>query len=296
MADNIGVRPSTTTGSVSVATDDIGGVHYPVYKNGFGPDGSYSGVTQTLPLPSDSIMVNVARGLVSGAQPFGSYGKRIASGAESNVILWPNGTFSIPSSSGVQMSLVSTNAADDETGANIRTIEIHYLDINLAQQSEILTLQGLTPVTTTATDIRFINCMHVHTFGTSAYAAGNITASNGGTTYSEIATGQLRCSSSARMIPAGYKCYVAGAVAGAVSGTASAGVVIQLVASELDANQYVDPLIMFPQGGIGLQDATAAFNFPVPYSFSAGTVIALNITTDKAAIIAGSWYGWIEPV
>jgi len=30
--DNIGVRPSTTTGSVSVATDDEGGVHYPLYK------------------------------------------------------------------------------------------------------------------------------------------------------------------------------------------------------------------------------------------------------------------------
>ena len=31
MADNIGVRPSTTTGSVNVATNERGGVHYPVY-------------------------------------------------------------------------------------------------------------------------------------------------------------------------------------------------------------------------------------------------------------------------
>lgn len=296
MADNIGVRPSTTTGSVSVATDDIGGIHYPEYKTGFGPDGTYTPVTQLAPLPSDSIMVNVARGLVTGAQPYGSYGKRTTSGAETNQILWPNGTFTIPSSSGVQMTLVSTSANDDETGTNIREVEIHYLDANLAQQSEIVTLQGLTPVTTTATNIRFINCMHVHTFGTTAYAAGDITASNGGTTYSEISTGELRCSSSARMIPAGKKCYVAGAVAGAVSGTAAAGVVIQLVGSELDSNQYVDPLIMFPHGGIGLQDTTAAFNFPVPFPFSAGSVVALSITTDKAAIVAGSWYGWLESI
>lgn len=261
-----------------------------------GDNTGHSKVTRNNRLPVDSIMVDVARGLIPGAKPIGSYGKRTATSGESNRVIWPNGVFTLPSAAGVQMSIVSTSANDDAAGSNIRIIEIHYLDDNLIEQSEFVTMDGITPVLTTATNIRFINCMHVHTYGTTPYAAGTITASNGGKTYSQISTGNLRCTSSARMIPAGKVCYVGGAVGGAVSGTAAAGVFMNIVATELDENQYVDPLILFPHGGIGIQDSSVSFIFPVPLKFSAGTVIALNMTTDKAAIVGGSWFGWLEDV
>jgi len=261
-----------------------------------GEDTSSVKVTRNNRLPVDSYMLDVARGKISSASAYGSYGKREASGAETNQVIWPAGTFSLPDSAGVQMSIVSTDAADDSAGTNIRKIELHYLDANLIEQTEIITLDGLTPVLTTATDIRFINCMHVHEYGTDPYAAGDISASNGGITYSLISADELRCSSSARMIPANKKAFVAGAVGGAVSGTAAAGVFMQLVATELDAFQYVEPMILFPHGGIGMQDTSIAYNFPVPLKFSAGTVIALSLTTDKAAIVGGSWFGWIEDV
>lgn len=251
-------------------------------------------VSEMSPSNISDYMMSVARGRIPNTTPYGSYGKRTSTGAETNRVIWPNGIFTLPPATGVQMSLVSTDAADAAAGTNIQTIEIHYLDANLIEQSEFVTLQGLTPVLTVATDIRFINCIHVHTFGTSPYAAGNITASNGGVTYSQISTNELRCTSSARMVPSGKVCYVAGAVAGAVSGTASSGVFIQLVASELDVIQYVDPMILFPQSGIGLQDTSTSFNFPVPQKFSAGTVIALQMTTDKTATVGASWFGWLE--
>lgn len=247
-------------------------------------------------VPTEEYLIDVARGKINGAVPIASYGKRTTTGAETNRVIWPNGIFSIPPAAGVQMSLASTSVNDSSAGTNIRTVEMHYLDANLLEQTEIITLNGTTPVLTVATDIRFINCLHVVTFGTSAYAAGDITASNGGTTYSQISTGYLRCTSSARMVPAGKKCFVDGAVAGTVSATADAGVFIDLVASELDANQYLDPLILFPQSGIGLQNSSVTFTFPVPPVFSAGTVIALSASTDKAAIIGASWYGWLEDI
>ena len=50
MADNIGVRPSTTTGSVNVATDEVDGVHYPVYKIAVGEDGAATPVGENDPL------------------------------------------------------------------------------------------------------------------------------------------------------------------------------------------------------------------------------------------------------
>lgn len=55
MADNIGVRPSTTTGSVNVATDDIGGVHYPIYKQAYGSDGEAISVDLATPLPVTTV-------------------------------------------------------------------------------------------------------------------------------------------------------------------------------------------------------------------------------------------------
>jgi len=279
VSGNVYVRPATENNRQLVATNQIGtqdlAVHYPVY---------------------DTFETQVARGNVQGAYPFGSYGKRTATGAETNRIIWPDGTFTLPAAAGVQMTLVSTSANDAAAGTNIRKVELHYLDADLAPQSEIIELNGLTNVTTVATDIRFIQCLHVHTYGTSPYAAGTITAKNAGTTYSQISTGELRCSSSARMVPFGKKCFVSGAVAGAVSGTAAAGVFIQIVATELDTFQYTNPMILFPHGGIGLQDTSVTFNFPVPLVFNAGTVIALSMSTDKAAIVGASWFGWLEDV
>jgi len=192
------------------------------------------------------------------------------------------------------MTIESTDANDSAAGTHAQKLEMHYLDSGLNAKTEIITMGGLTPVLTTAIDVRFINCLHVHGIGTVAQAAGDITASNGGSTYGQIAQGEVRCTSSMRMIPAGKVCYVAGVVGGAVSGTAAAKVILKIVGSELDAFQYVDPLILFPYGGVAVQDTSETFNFPVPLRFSAGTVVGLVLTTDKAAIITASWFGWLE--
>lgn len=240
-------------------------------------------------------LVEVSRGNIPGSKPAGSYGERTTAGPETNRVIWPNGVFTLPPAAGVQMSIVSTNAADDLTGTNVRKVEIHYLDADLNEQAEIVDMDGTTPVLTTATDIRFINCLHIHEYGTVAQAAGDITASNGGTIYSQISTGEVRCSSSARMVPAGKKIFVMGAVAGSVSGTAAAGTVVRIVASELDNHIYTgNQFMLVSQGSIGIQDGSEAFNFLVPFPFNAGTVIALTLTTDKAATISGSWFGWEE--
>jgi hypothetical protein len=42
MPDNVNVKPSTDATAVSVATDDVDGVHYPIYKLAIGADGSAS--------------------------------------------------------------------------------------------------------------------------------------------------------------------------------------------------------------------------------------------------------------
>jgi hypothetical protein len=275
MPDNINVEPSGKHHAVKVATDVIGDVHYPVYID---------------------FMTQISKGTIAGVQPFFAYGQRTAAAAETNRVVWPNGPFEIPPVAGVQMSVVSTSANDDLTGTHAQILELHYLDGSLNEQTEFIEMDGLTPVLTTATDIRFINCMHVHQVGGAAtnFAEGDILASNGGTTYAQIAAGEVRCTSSARMVPAGKCAYISGAIGGAASGTASTSVVLRLVASELDIYQYVDPLVLYPYGGIGIQDNSATYNFPSPLRFTEGTVIAITATTDKAAEITASWFGWLE--
>jgi hypothetical protein len=253
-------------------------------------------VTPLERFPVDDMGNDVARGKVPGAEPIGAFGYREASAGETNRVIWPNGVFTLPPVTGVQMSIVSTSANDGITGSHAQKLELHYLDDDLNPQIEFIETDGLTPVLTTATNIRFINCLHIHQIGTVAAAAGDITASNGGTDYAEIAQGEVRCTSSARMIPKGKVCYVKGIVGGAVSGTAAAKVIMKMVASELDAFQYIDPLILFPYAGVAVQDTSETFVLPIPLRFSAGSVVALTLTSDKVAIVTGSWFGWLEDV
>ena len=48
---NIPVNPATASGKVKVATDEVGDVHYPIYKSAYGADGEVTIVDSDNPLP-----------------------------------------------------------------------------------------------------------------------------------------------------------------------------------------------------------------------------------------------------
>lgn len=237
---------------------------------------------------------NIARGKAPGSSPFGSFGVRATAG-EANWPVWPNGPVVTLPQLGAQMTIVSTSANDSAAGSNVRSIEIHYLDRNLDPKEETVIMAGLTPVLTVADDIRWIQCMHLTTFGATASAAGIITAKYGADTFSQINAGKVRCSSSFRMVPRGKLCYVDGAVGSSTSLTADTATQMSLVASELDDHRYHDPLILIPFAEIGLQNGTIGFRFPPAPPFHAGTLIGGLHTTNKAGTVAVSWFGRLEP-
>jgi hypothetical protein len=239
-------------------------------------------------------MTAIAKGLIPGAYSFNSYGERTTAGAETNFPVWPDGAFNIPASTGVQMSFVSTSAADSSAGANIRTIEMHYLDVNLVEQVETIILNGLTPVLSVATDVRFIQCLHILTFGTNAFAAGIITASNAGVTYSQIIANDLRCSSAFRMVPAGKVLYIDAMFGSSISGAAAARTILKFVSNTTDNNVFSNPLILLPLSSIGIQDGAALLTMPPQNGFPAGAIVGFTHTTDKAATISASWFGHME--
>lgn len=122
--------------------------------------------------------INIARGMKPGAMPISSFGERTTTGAEADFPVWPDGPLPPMLATGVQMSIQSTSANDSAAGTHVRVVEIHALVGDaLLPHNEFVTLNGATPVPTQATDIRWIQCMHIHEVGVNVVAAGTITCS-----------------------------------------------------------------------------------------------------------------------
>lgn len=237
--------------------------------------------------------LEVARGNITGAEPYGAYGERTTSGAETN-ILWPNGTYALPPAAGVQPSIVSSSANDTSAGTGIRTIDVHYLDADLVPQVETVTTNGVTPVVMTASNVRFVTCMHMRTFGSGKEAAGTIDCYVGAQVYSQIVAGAVRCSSSVRMVPAGKRLMVTSMYGGAISGTAAASVKFYMASCHFDGHDYTADSVFFPIGAAAFQDGSSGLTFNPPLVFDAGSAVAMKFVTDKAATVVGSWFGYLE--
>ena len=252
-------------------------------------------VTPNNPLSTDRFGWQMARGLVPDSELFVAYGRSVATGATTDKVLWSNGVFSLPAATGVQMSLVSTDAEDDkDAGTGLRSVFVLYLDADLNVGYEIVELEGLTPVTTTATNIRFIQDMIAVTFGSTGASVGTITASNGGTVYSEINPLNVRSLSSARMVPAGYTAYIAGASISSVSGAAAAAAQVSFAATELYGFSFLDPFNLIPLAGLGVEDGSITYEFPILIKVNEGHVFTAIYSVDKAATVTAAWYGWLE--
>lgn len=116
-------------------------------------------------------------------------------------------TIVIPTPNGIQLRAVSSSANDISiTGTGIRALDLHFLDTNYDVQSEIIIMNGLTPVNTVAANIQRVLWMHALTVGSAGgVAAGNISLTNtaGTVTYEYITAGGNRSLSSHFTIPDG---------------------------------------------------------------------------------------------
>lgn len=113
-----------------------------------------------------------------------------------------------PDAAGEQMTIISDDAQDTSAGTGVRTVRLEYLDDTGAEQTEDITMNGLTGVNTVATDIRFVNDMYALTVGNNGVAEGNITCykqggSIGSDLYQMIAQGGNKSLVPHRMVPLG---------------------------------------------------------------------------------------------
>jgi len=127
--------------------------------------------------------------------------------------IWSGAGVYTPPASGVQMRVLSSSANDTGAGTNAQQVTIYYLDSNYVSQSETVTLNGVTPVSTVSTDIFRLNGFRVTRVGAiaTAKAAGNIqlqllAAPN--TVYGYITAGYTRGRNSFYTVPAGKTLYI----------------------------------------------------------------------------------------
>lgn len=236
----------------------------------------------------------VARGDVPRAFPFAGYGEITTVGAVTDQIIWPDGAYTLPPAGGIQLSIVSTSAQDGVGGTGIRSVELHYLDAALTPMTETVILNGLTPVLTVATNMRFITCMHMITYGSGKKAAGTISATNTAITYSLIAVGAVRCTSAVRMVPAGKRLFVNGLSGGSSSPNAPASAIIRICSTYFDGHDYSSDSVFIPLASAVAQDGAVTLTLPTPMVFPAGAAVGMQVTVDKAAVVVGSWFGWVE--
>lgn len=228
-------------------------------------------------------LADIARNAVPGAKPFATFGENVAAGPVADSILWETG---MPAALTVPNAIPLTFSSSD---TDTRRLKLVYLDNTLSERIETITLNGTTPVVTTATDIRFVNNL----YSLDGPAARTVTAANGGTTYARINSGDVQFNQAAYRVPAGRRLMVNSLYAGAVSGTSAAKVVIKAEVSFFNGDHFAEDGILHPIGAIAVQDNAVTLPFG-PFPIPEGEIVALTFKCDKAADVVGGMFGWTE--
>ena len=140
---------------------------------------------------------DIARGHYSNVTPVNLFGfNRSVATSYETIFNDGGGLYTFPSSS-LTMSLVSSSAADT------MQVLIEGLNASWEKITDTVTLNGTTAVTTNIPFFR-INSAQI----LSGSNVGNITVSNGGTTYAYIEAGTGICQSVVYSVPAGCKLYI----------------------------------------------------------------------------------------
>jgi len=236
---------------------------------------------------------------VSGHVPFRAAGRREGlSTATAGDDLW-NGTATslvyADQVNGEQMTLVSTSANDTAAGSGAQQVDVHYLDKNGVETYERVTMNGVTPVNTTATDIRFPQYIHVQRVGTlGAVAAGAISLYRTGDAarvYLLIPAGTNVSLNAQRMVPAGKTLYINFIMA---SATSQKPISLRLRATCDYEGVLTENVFIFNE--IFELDGSAVFmNLEVPRTFPAFCIIkATAYSTTAGGSAAMSYGGWLE--
>lgn len=144
--------------------------------------------------------IEIGKGNIPGSDIFIS-GENEAIGTTAETIRSVGGRYPFPTSA-VTLSIVSDSTADDAGGIGALTGLLVGLDGSHIEQSELITFDGTTPVTTTLSYLR-VNVFIVLTAGSNSTNVGNIDILNGADNLGRIQAGEGQMRQAVRTVPAG---------------------------------------------------------------------------------------------
>lgn len=232
----------------------------------------------------------IAIGLMTGYSIVNKFGRNpdIDTGTVPEDVWEGGGLYTGFAAAAETLQVFSSSANDTAAGSGARTFRITGLDSSYNVIQEIVTLNGVTPVTTSQTFLR-AHTAQVLTSGSSnaAFNAGTITVRQSTTTTNvmlvmDIGTNQTNCS--AYTVPAGYTAYmqqVHGSVRGSTSATCDGAIYVRAFGASPRLRRPFDistnaPLSDSIYGGI-------------PFSEKTDIVLRISATSANNADVAAGY-------
>ena len=231
-------------------------------------------------------VADVARGIIPGARVYSSFGEMIVSGSGSSLVRETGMSAALVVPNSVRLTAVSTSASD------VGQIVIVYLDGNLAERTETIALNGITPVQTVASDVRAVNLV----YSRSGPLIGNVSLSSGGVDHALISAGQSTYRSSVQRVPVGKRLMINAVYGASVSGSSDSRVVIKMVSSTIHGESFANAGLLFPVAGVGVQDSSEVMSGFGPLPVSSGEWIGFQAQWDKGSDIIAGFVGWLEDI
>lgn len=148
-----------------------------------------------------------ALGLLEGETASSSLGEKSSISTTNLEII---GEYSAEPSEPAGVRVLSSSSDDTAAGSGVQKVKLTYLDANWVVKSEVITLNGTTPVLSAATDILHIEAFEAIAVGSLGAAQGNIDLEHASGTeiYARVNTGQNKWLIARTHVPAGKKLIV----------------------------------------------------------------------------------------
>jgi hypothetical protein len=195
-------------------------------------------------------------------------------------VILSNAAVSQPST-GQGMNVVSTSASDTSNGTGVQQITIEYFTVpsgttGWIKKSEVVTLNGVTPVPTVAVDIYRINRVHTNRVGTNGTAVGTITVKDltNTTLFAQIDIGNNVFERAIHYVTKGEMAVLSDTMVGVSS---NGGVIFRWFKTEEDANGNT---VTVGQLSIEMNGPSAldrSFNLPLVVSNPNGKNISIGL-------------------
>ena len=196
-----------------------------------------------------------------------------------------------------RMSVTSTSAQDGVGGTGVLAVYIEYLDTSFATHNETVTMNGLTSVNTTASDLYRINRLRATSVGSTGVAQGTITVSNTAKSvnYGYIQTGFTRDRDCIYTVPTGKTLYVT-TIAFSCVGTKAVRLTTRATWDNIRSVALTAGTFFMPYNEVLLMDNAYVRDLVIPTRLPSGTDlkvsgIALSV---GGAIVTCSLGGWLE--